>query len=75
MTYKGHVENGVIVLDEPTALREGDQVQVNSVERDEIVSEHGCVPLATRLASVIGKARDLPKDWAENRDQYLRDAK
>jgi hypothetical protein len=28
MPYRGHVENGVVVLDEPVALREGIQVSV-----------------------------------------------
>lgn len=32
MPYKGHVENGAIVLDEPANLNEGDKVEVELVE-------------------------------------------
>ena len=32
MTYKGHVENGKIVLDEPAELADGDLVRVERVE-------------------------------------------
>ncbi|NUM52672.1 MAG: hypothetical protein HUU46_03420 [Candidatus Hydrogenedentes bacterium] len=74
MPYKGHVENGVIVLDEPTPLKEGERVRVDPADPDTATSEQPGAPLATRLAKVIGKARDLPADWAENHDKYLRDA-
>ncbi len=32
MLYKGHVENGMIVLDEPSDLKNGDKVRVELVE-------------------------------------------
>lgn len=32
MIYKGHVENGVIVLDEPAGLPEGCEVEVLAVD-------------------------------------------
>ena len=72
MTYKGHVRNGTIVLDEPINLPEGAIIsfEVAKVEHSEDVQE---IPtLAERLASVIGKAEGLPADWAENHDAYLR---
>lgn len=31
MTYKGHVENGVVVLDDPTRLPEGAEVRIEFV--------------------------------------------
>ena len=74
MTYKGHVRNGAIVLDEPINLPEGAIIifEVAKVESSEDVQE---IPtLAERLASVIGKAEGLPADWAENHDAYLRKA-
>ena len=43
MPYKGHVENGIIVLDEPADLKDGDKVQVERVETGEPLS--GCTPL------------------------------
>lgn len=72
MTYKGHVENGVIVLDEPAPLQEGERVHINPASPDGASPVKSGVPLATRLAAVIGKAQDLPEDWAENHDEYLR---
>ncbi|MBM3290624.1 MAG: hypothetical protein FJY92_10775 [Candidatus Hydrogenedentes bacterium] len=72
MTYRGHVENGVIVLDDPAPLKEGERVHVNSIGADTVPSGQTGVPLATRLANVIGKAHGLPEDWAENHDEYLR---
>ena len=48
MTYRGHVENGVIVLDEPAELPEGAPVRVE-------LAEKGSRPtLADRLRDVIG---------------------
>ncbi len=32
MTYKGHIENGSIVLDEPATLREGARVQIELID-------------------------------------------
>lgn len=72
MPYKGHVENGTIVLEDEIRLPEGAKVSVR-VEREKKLSSRG-VPLSERLASVIGKAEGLPEDWSENHDDYLRDA-
>ena len=75
MTYKGHVENGVIVLDEAVSLEEGQEVSVdipNEINDRDETSTAG-PSLAERLASVIGKAEGLPEDWSENHDFYLRE--
>ncbi len=73
MTYKGHVENGAIVLDEPVDLPNGVPVQVEIAAMD-LNTEEGATPsLAESLASVIGKADNLPADWSENHDLYLRE--
>ena len=73
MTYQGHVENGSIVLDEPTALPDGTVVKIELA----VVGQSGMtevIPtLAEQLARVIGKAEGLPVDWAENHDAYLRE--
>ena len=39
MTYRGHIENGQILLDEPTPLPEGAQVSIEVMER------HDNIPL------------------------------
>ena len=41
MTYKGHIENGVVVLDEPSALPEGTSVKVEPVQALESSMERG----------------------------------
>ena len=43
MPYKGHVENGSIVLDEPAILKEGSVVQVEVLES--VVTGSEQVPL------------------------------
>ena len=64
MGYRGHLKNGIVVIDEPVDLPEGTEVWVEAAE--------GQGPtLADRLASVIGTAKDLPDDAAENLDHYL----
>ncbi|OQC04040.1 MAG: hypothetical protein BWX80_02617 [Candidatus Hydrogenedentes bacterium ADurb.Bin101] len=74
MTYKGHVQNGAIVLDEPVNLPDGAIVSLE-IAMLENVGDNPQVPtLAERLASVIGKAEGLPADWSENHDAYLRKA-
>ncbi len=65
MTYRGHVENGIVVLDDPVALPDGAPVQVD------LLSEEAGTSLYDRLKSVIGKAQGLPPDAAQNVDHYL----
>lgn len=63
MTYRGKIENGVVVLDQRPELPEGTLVEV--------------VPLPVRrvgaaLEKLAGKARGLPKDLARRHDHYRR---
>lgn len=67
MTYSGHVENGVIVLDEvPTALPEGTKVRVELV-----TAEQPRRTIAERLQNIIGKAEGLPPDASISIDDRL----
>lgn len=70
MTLKGHVENGVVVLDEPADLREGEEVRVQLSRRAE-APEEDAPTLYDQLKDVIGIAEGLPPDLAENHDHYL----
>ena len=70
MTYKGHVRNGVVVLDEPVGLREGDEVSVEVTRRGQ-EPEDDAPTLYEQLKDVIGIAEGLPSDLAENHDHYL----
>ena len=74
MTYKGHIESGRVVFDEPTRLPDGTRVYIEVVSVSQ-ESEIG-VPtssLAEQLSRVIAKAEGLPDDWAEDHDRYLRE--
>jgi len=62
MTYLGHVENGVIVLDEANDLPDGTEVRVEEVKRP----TH-----AELFKDFIGCLSDLPEDMADNHDHYI----
>ncbi len=65
MSYRGHVENGVVVFDQPVALPDGTRVSVEPSPPPERRT------LAERLHRVIGAAKGLPSDLARNHDHYL----
>jgi hypothetical protein len=71
MTYRGHIENGAIVLDEPVTLPDGSEVRVELAALQEAGDGEDVPTLAERLSRVIGRAECLPADWAENHDLYL----
>lgn len=74
MTYTGHIEAGRVVLDEPARIPEGAAVRIEVLSVPAEKSESDQVPsLTERLASVVGKADQLPADWSENHDRYLRE--
>ena len=65
MTYRGHVENGRILLDEPAPLPEGAEVKV------EVVETSGAPPtIWDKLRGIAGTVEG-PEDWAENHDHYI----
>jgi hypothetical protein len=65
MPLRGHVHNGVVVLDEPAMLPEGVEVRVEPVVAVQRKT------LADRLRDVIGSVPGLPTDLAENHDHYI----
>jgi hypothetical protein len=73
MTYKGHVAGGVIVLDEPVSLKDGTLVTIEVAAR--IDSEVGGTAVSNydEFRHLIGALNDMPEDWSENHDKYLRD--
>ena len=71
MTYKGHVQNGAIVLDEPTCLPEGAPVKIELAEKLSVDGGKSGLSFGERYAEVLGKASSLPEDAAENHDHYL----
>lgn len=72
MVYRGHVKNGVVVLDEPCALADGVQVQVTIVQPPAADADEPSMPsLYERLQPIIGAVEGLPPDLSVNHDHYL----
>ena len=72
MTYRGRVQGGVVLLDEPVQLPEGAEVRVELVQRPETSKPREEGPtLYEQLRPVIGAAKGLPADLARNHDFYL----
>ena len=72
MTYRGHVENGVVVFDEPVQLADGVQVEV-TVRAPE-TSGNGVEEIPTlyeQLKPFVGVLDNLPPDYSKNLDHYL----
>jgi hypothetical protein len=65
MVYRGHIQNGLVVIDDQVSLPEGTIVMVEPVSTEKGQS------LATRFQDVIGSISDLPADMAENHDRYI----
>lgn len=73
MTYRGHVKNGVIVLDDNNLpLPEGSAVDIVLLA-NELAEEpsHEIPSLYERLKPFIGKLEGLPPDASVNHDHYL----
>jgi hypothetical protein len=64
MDFRGHIQGGVVVLDEPAALPEGTPVTVR-------VEQAAATPAGQGLEKLAGLA-ELPADAAEKHDQYRR---
>lgn len=72
MVYRGHVENGVIRLDDSVVLPEGAGVEVHLAEQHhEESSAQGIPTIYERLKDLVGQAEGLPPDAAVNLDHYL----
>jgi hypothetical protein len=64
MVYRGHIERGVVVLDDATTLPDGTAVEVR-------VGQVTAVTVGQGLERLAGLA-DLPADVAEKHDEYRR---
>jgi len=71
MVYKGHIENGVVLLDESVDLPEGTVVHVEVRLAGDAAEPEMAPTLAERLSAVDGMVEGLPEDAAENVDHYL----
>ena len=63
MTYRGHIKNGVAVLDNDAKLPEGCTVLVQPEEEP--------ASLADVLRDLIGQVKGLPADGSVQHDHYI----
>lgn len=68
MTYEGTVKNGVVVF-ETAAPPDGTHVRVEAVATQPV--QASTESIWDKLATLAGKAPDLPSDAALNHDHYL----
>ena len=73
MTYHGHVEGGVVVLDDAACLPDGAKVTVSLLDflQEDSTDDTEGPTLYERLLPVIGIAKGLPPDASQNVDHYL----
>lgn len=73
MVYRGHVEKGVVILDDAVTLPEGLAVTVepSAGGQRQPASDESGQTLGQKLLKHAGKATGLPRDLAENHDHYL----
>jgi hypothetical protein len=78
MAVRGKVKNGKVFLDDPKALPDGTEVEVQPVKKRKPAAKtrrprtnRRTRSLAERLANVMGKATGLPPDASVNHDYYL----
>ena len=68
MTYRGHIENGVVVLDDPVDFPDGTSVAVEPLNSEK---EPQYESLREGLLRLAGTIDDLPSDFSTNHDHYL----
>lgn len=68
MTYRGHIKNGVAVLEGGVKLPEGAEVEITLRPAAEPARPG---TLLDRFGDLAGTCPDLPPDMAENHDHYL----
>lgn len=72
MSYRGHVEKGMVKIDGPITLPKGAGVQISLIETTAVQSNNEEGPsLYDWLKPVIGMAQGLPADASINVDHYL----
>ncbi len=72
MIYRGHVENGVVVLDENVQLPNGTEVKIEPVEPSGTRQDAGDgATVYEGLKPFIGCAKGLPPDASKHIDNSL----
>ena len=65
VSLTGHVQNGVVVFDEPITLPEGTAVEIAARTEPKQATHF------ERFQEIIGAAVGLPEDFAENHEHYI----
>ncbi len=71
MVLKGKVINGVIVVEDASALREGEEVEVVKHDLPSKGRKKKQLNFAEKLRKWSGTGEGLPPDFAKNHDHYL----
>jgi len=72
MVYRGHVENGMIRLEDAPILAEGVEAEVRLVTEGAPREEEEKIPsVCEAMKGFVGKAEGLPPDASINLDHYL----
>lgn len=72
MVYRGHVENGLVRLEDAPQLAEGTVVEVRLITQNASSEGEENIPsVCEAMESFIGKAEGLPPDASINLDHYL----
>lgn len=76
MTYKGTVQNGVILVEEGVRLPEGAEVQIELADSAQPPTDTSGEPTIGQKLAALGRWAetqpcDLPSDLAANHDYYL----
>lgn len=73
MTYRGYIQNGAVVLDDPIDLPEGCNVRCElvAIETSQPCSPAGGGGLYADLMEFAGTIKGTPADGSRNHDDYL----
>ncbi len=72
MIYRGHVKNGVVVLDDDASLPDGMEVSIQPIATPSADPGIEDAPtLYERLKPFIGSATGLPPDASQRIDDFL----
>jgi hypothetical protein len=65
MTYRGHIQNGQIILDEPADLPEGTRVSVEPLAQSSATQSGSAAAILSALEPWDGPAEELDRLMAE----------
>lgn len=70
MTYRGHIQGNIVVLDTPTDLPDGTPVIIEPAPVAP-ASEPELPSMLEEFREFVGCMEGLPEDFADNHDHYI----